>query len=91
MYKLQQLKNALITHYSVPLSVPFRQFRNGTIYFGVGLAMVLMANTYMSPSILQEGVVLAGLVLGGCGFILAMMAQVRLLISRIIQFYQRKD
>lgn len=91
MNKLQQLKNTLVNHYSVPLAVPFRQFRNGAIYFGVGLGTVLMANAYMPPSLQQEWVVLGGLILCGCGFIIAMLAQMRLLISRIVQFYRRKD
>lgn len=91
MNKLQQLKHALLNHYNVPLEVPFRQFRNGAIYFGVGLGTVLMANAYMPPSVGQEWVVLAGLILGGCGFMIAMLAQVRILISRIVQFYRHKD
>ena len=87
MHRLQTIKHALLTYYRVPLEVPFRQFRAGLIYFGVGFGMVIMAGQYMQPSIQQEVAVLAGLALGGIGFILAMLAQVRLLLSRIVQFF----
>lgn len=78
---------ALRQHYTAPLATIFKQFRDGAIYFTVGLMSVLMANQYMSPSVLQEVVVLAGLLLGGIGFIIAMMAQVRMIIARIIKFF----
>ena len=91
MEKLYRLKHALALYYGVPLTIPFRQFRNGAIYFAVGLGTILMANSVMAPSAQQEWVVLGGLVIGGCGFVLAMVAQLRLLIGRIVQFYQRKD
>lgn len=86
--RLHQMKQALLLHYSAPLAVTFRQFRNGAIYFAVGLATVLFANAYMPPSVQQEWLVLGGLVLGGYGFVLAMMAQMRLMISRLVQFFR---
>lgn len=89
--KARALKEGLLAHYSAPLALSLRQFRNGAIYFAVGLGTVLMANAYMAPSVQQEWVVLGGLVLGGCGFILAMMAQMRLMISRLVQFFRHKD
>lgn len=87
----QQLKQVLLAHYSAPLAVAFRQFRNGAIYFAVGLGTVLMANAYIAPSLQQEWLVLGGLLLCGCGFIIAMMAQMRMLISRLVQFFRSRD
>lgn len=86
--RARRLKDALLVHYGVPLAVPLRQFRNGAIYFAVGLGTVMMASTHMVPSVQQEWVVLGGLLLGGSGFVLAMMAQMRLMISRIVQFFR---
>lgn len=77
-------------HYNVPLEVPFRQFRAGAIYFAVGLGAVLMANGYMAPSLWQELVVLCGLLLGGIGFVMAMLAQVRMVIARFVRFFSKK-
>lgn len=85
------IKDALLVHYSVPLTVPLRQFRNGAIYFAVGLGTVMMAVTHMPPSVQQEWVVLGGLLLGGSGFVLAMMAQMRLMISRLVRFFRSTD
>lgn len=89
--RLQQLKQALLIHYSAPLALAFRQFRNGAIYFAVGLGIVLMANASMAPSLQQEWLVLAGLVLCASGFVIAMMAQMRMLISRLVQFFRHRN
>ena len=90
MIKWSHIKTALLIHYSAPQQLIFRQFRNGAIYFAVGLGTVLMANAYLPPSVKQEWIVLFGLIMGGCGFVMAMLAQMRLLISRVVQFYRRK-
>lgn len=84
---LPRLKVTLIRYYSVPLAVPFRQFRNGLIYFAVGMGTVLFANLYMTPSLLQEVVVLFGLAMTSIGFLIAMLAQMRLIISRFVRFF----
>lgn len=86
--KSRALREGLLAHYSAPLTIPLRQFRNGAIYFAVGLGTVMMANQHMTPSVQQEWVVLGGLILGGCGFIMAMLAQMRLMISRLVQFFR---
>lgn len=83
-------KIALIRYYSVPLTVSFRQFRNGAIYFGVGLMTVIMANNYMQPSVSQEWLVLGGLLLTLTGFVIALMAEIRLIISRFVQFARKR-
>lgn len=80
---------ALINHYNAPLENIFKQFRLGLIAFGVGLALILIANTNIPPSLKQELTALFGLITLSVGFIIAMLAQIRLLISRILQFFWR--
>ena len=82
---ISDIKQALKVHYSAPLTVSFKQFRHGVIFFGVGLMMILMANAYMAPSIKQESIVMTGLCVLAYGFIVAMLAQMRMLISRLLQ------
>lgn len=79
----------LYQHYTAPLTRILKQFRAGAILFAVGLATVLLANASLAPSVKQEVIVLAGLVVGGCGFVLAMMAQVRMIIARVIAFLKK--
>lgn len=50
--------------------------------------MIYIANQQLTPSTLQEALVLAGILIGGAGFIWAMLAQMRMLISRIVRFFQ---
>ena len=45
-----------------------------------------MANVYMQPSLIEECIVFAGLIGVGIGFILAMRAYLRLLITRLLGF-----
>lgn len=90
MYTIKQIKTALIIYYSAPAKKVFKQFRDGVIYFAVGLMSVWMANSAMQPSIGQELVTLCGLILAGIGFIMALMAEVRMLIGRFIRFALKK-
>ncbi len=87
----RQCRIALKRHYTAPLILIFKQFRAGLIYFAVGMMSVLMANTYLTPSVQQELVILMGLGLGVIGFFMAILAEVRLLIARLIQFVSRKS
>ncbi len=80
------VKSALLQYYNVPTTVAFRQFRNGAIYFGVGIGMILMANQMLPPSVRQEWIVAFGLVMATVGFLMAMTAEMRLIISRLVQF-----
>lgn len=80
---------ALLMHYNVDPVIVFKQFRIGAIGFGVGLALIIYANASLEPSAKQELCVLAGLIIGGIGFFIAMMAQIRLMISRFVRFYQK--
>jgi len=81
-----ELIQFLKKYYTASQESTFRQFRAGVIYFGLGLGTILSANAYMEPSVHQEFCVLAGLLLGGIGFFLSMMAQTRLIISRFVRF-----
>lgn len=84
------IKTALKRYYLVPLDIPFRQFRNGLIYFAVGMTSIMMASANLPSSISQELVVFFGLALTTIGFVMAILAQTRMLISRIVQFFVRK-
>ncbi len=75
-------------HYSAPLSVSFKQFRLGAGLFFLGGILIYIANQQLPPSAEQEALVLAGIFIGGAGFIWAMLAQMRMLISRIVRFFQ---
>jgi hypothetical protein len=91
MNLLRRFIKAIKAYYFVPLEISFRQFRSGLIYFGVGFGTVLMANAYMEESLAQELVVLGGLMLGGLGFVLALIGQSRLLVGRLLHFWFKRD
>lgn len=91
MKRGQRFVKAIRAYYFVPLEIAFRQFRAGLIYFGVGFGTVLMANAYMEESLAQELVVLGGLLLGGVGFVLALIGQSRLLVGRLLRFWFNRD
>lgn len=74
-------------YYSASPYVIFRQFRAGLIYFACGLGTVLLANGYMTPSLQQELIVLAGCFVGFIGFVLALLGQSRLLVNRFLRFW----
>ena len=80
---LQLLKQ----HYTAPLSVTFKQFKLGAMVFFLGMVMVYMSQQLLPPSPQQELFLLVAIVLVAIGFIIAMMAQVRLLISRLLRFF----
>lgn len=88
--KLSTLRSALYLHYSAPLATQFKSLRNGFILFGFGLAVILIANTSLEPSLQQELVVLAGLIIGGLGFLIAMKTYIRIVISRLVIFFSKK-
>ena len=87
----QQIKIALIKHYTAPLSLVFFRFRNGAIYFATGLIIIYLAQTAVEPSLKQELIMLSGIVLTAFGFGLAMVSHMRLIIGRFIQFLIKKD
>ena len=65
----------------------FKQFRDGAIYFSVGLLTIYLANSTLAPSVSQEIIVLLGLVLTFIGFVMAMLAQIKLIASRLYHFF----
>lgn len=83
------LRKTIRAYYSVPIEVAFRQFRAGLIFFATGFGSILMANAYMEPSVQQELIVLGGMVLGGYGFVLALLGQSRFLVGRLMRFWQK--
>lgn len=87
----RRLRKVIRAYYFVPLEVSFRQFRAGLIYFATGFGAVLMANAYMESSLQQELIVLGGIVLGGYGFVLALIGQSRLLVGRLLRFWYKND
>ncbi len=78
---------ALRLHYTAPLTKSFKQFRLGLGLFFLGLVLIYIAHQLWPPSLAQESITLAGLVLVGVGFLLAMLAQMRMVISRILVFF----
>jgi len=87
---LAKAKTALLAHYTSPQLTTFKTLRNGFIYFAVGLVAIYIANTQIPASINQELLTLAGLIACGAGFIIAMTAYIRLVISRFIIFFSKK-
>lgn len=86
---VQRLGKAIRAYYLAPPEIAFRQFRAGLIYFATGLGTVLLANGYMEPSLPQELVVLGGVILGGIGFVIALVGQSRFLFGRLRRFWLR--
>lgn len=85
----QNLREIIRAYYSAPIEIAFRQFRAGLIFFATGFGAILMANAYMEPSVQQELIVLGGIILGGYGFILALLGQSRFLVGRLMRFWQK--
>ncbi len=85
------LKKTLLEHYTAPLTTSFHKFRNGLIYFTVGFIIIFTAHANVEPDTLQlEIITLFGVAMIAIGFFIAMMAQVRMIISRIMMFIQKK-
>lgn len=87
---LKALKKVLLVHYSAPLSESFHKFRNGLIYFTVGFMIVFFAKMNLQDSMQQELIVLFGVSMIAIGFFIAMLAQIRMIITRIVKFFISK-
>jgi len=87
---LSTWKRALFIYYSAPQEQTFRKFRNGAIFFAVGLIIIYLASTTLEDSAKQELVVLFGLAITCVGFIAAMLAYIRIVIGRILVFINKK-
>lgn len=79
--------SALKNYYLTPLDRTFKSFRSGVIYFSVGLIFFYLANISIEPSAFQEVIILSSMLLAFIGFIMAMLAQTRMIISRLVRFF----
>lgn len=76
---------ALKQHYSESLETVFQQFRLGAAIFFTGMVGVYFG--YTLPSSWQQEILLAAsLLVVGIGFLLAMLAHIRMIIIRVIHF-----
>ncbi len=83
----QALLSALYQHYITPPEQVFPRFKLGAMIFFLGLVIIYSGSQLLEPSLLQEIMTLIGLTTIGLGFLIAMMAQVRMLIGRILRFF----
>ncbi len=82
----QALKAVLYKHYTASQREIFKQFRLGCGLFFVGMVAIYGSYQLLEESLTQELMLLSGIVLVLSGFIIAMLAQIRLLIGRILHF-----
>lgn len=59
-----------------------RVYALGALLFFIGLGLIKGADQLFDPSLRQESYVLLGLLVGGSGFLIAMAAQVLLIVHR---------
>lgn len=76
---------ALKQHYSAPLADVFKQFKLGASLFFCGMVGVY-TGLRLDSSWTQEIILVVGIGLTAIGFLLAMLAHVRMLIIRIVHF-----
>ena len=88
MKQLLALKNRLYQHYSAPLMAYFAQFKLGSMLFFFGLVLVYMTQQLVEDSLRQEIFSVVGLIIAAIGFLIAMSAHVRMLISRLLHFFK---
>ncbi|BFM12310.1 hypothetical protein R50072_24630 [Simiduia litorea] len=89
MKRLANLKDRLYQHYSAPLTDSFAQFKLGSMLFFFGLVLVYMTQQLLDDSLRQEIIAAVGLAIAALGFLVAMSAHVRMLISRLLHFFKR--
>lgn len=85
----RHLGAGLRRHYLADPKQVFKQFKLGAMCFAVGLTTVLYLASQVPPSALQELGVLLALLLALAGFSIALLAEVRLLIGRILVFLRK--
>lgn len=81
---------ALKAHYQAPLLVAFAQFKLGAMLFFFGLVLVYMASQLLGDSVERELAMATGLLFAAIGFIMAMAAHLRMVISRLWAFFSQK-
>lgn len=82
------LKQRFYRFIDVPLTQSFKQFRLGGVIFFAGLVIIYAASQLFEPSLTQELVTLVGLLVVGLGFIIAILAQIRMMLGRFMKFCQ---
>jgi len=88
--KLKTIATGLKLYYSAPLNQTFRQFRNGLTYFSFGFIVIYLAQTSLAPSLQQEILTFIGVLIVAIGFFMALMAHIRMIISRILAFFLKR-
>ncbi len=83
----QSLRSALYAHYMTPPEQIFPRFKLGAMIFLLGLVVIYCGTQLLPPSIIQEINTLVGLLLIAIGFLMSLMAQVRMLIGRILRIF----
>lgn len=68
----------------------FQQFRLGAMLFFAGLVAIYCVQQLVTPSLKQELLILLSLLVTGTGFCIAMIAQVRFVIGRLILFFSNQ-
>jgi len=86
----EKVLSTLKAHYTAPMRQSFQQFKLGAMLFFTGFVGLYIAQTAVSDSLQQELLALGGIVMAGLGFLIAMLAQIRMLISRLLNFYLDK-
>lgn len=85
------VKKAFLKHYTqTPTYGIFQRFKLGAMLFFLGLVIIYGGYQLLEHSLAQEITVLIGLCFIGVGFLMAMLAQVRLLIGRLIHILFHK-
>lgn len=82
-------KKALRKHYTAPLETSFKQFKLGAILFTVGFIIIYLTHQTIAPSVKQELLMLCGVIITGVGFVIALAAHIRMLITRVIFFLKK--
>jgi uncharacterized membrane protein YczE len=85
------LKQRFYRYLDVPLKQSFKQFRLGSMIFFAGLVVIFAASQLLHPSLAQELITLLGLLVVGLGFIIAILAQVRMLLARLVAFWRKPN
>lgn len=80
-------RQRLYQHYITAPEKVFPRFKMGAVIFFIGLVVIYASSQLLEPSLLQEAITLIGLFIIGVGFLLALMAQVRMLTGRILRFF----
>jgi len=79
----------LYHYYISPMDTVFKRFKLGAMLFFLGLVIVYGAHQLLEESLSQEIVTLLGILLIAIGFLIAILSQIRMLIGRILHFFNK--